>query len=130
MKNQLAGLMKQAQQMQEHMKKVQEQLADRCELAAFDGHRMELRIAPGRETYLERSYQEKLKAALRRHLGEELHVTITVGEASGNSPADLVARKREQEQARAVKAIQEDEFVRELVENFGGRVNAIKPIQQ
>ena len=108
------------------------QLAERCELVALQERRIELRIAPGHDTYLEKSYQEKLKAALRRHFNADLHVAINVGEATGSSPADLAARKREEEQARAMKAIEEDDFVRDLVENFDARVNesSIKPLQR
>ena len=103
------------------------QLAERCELVIVDERRIALRIPPGHERYMEKSYQEKLKAALRKHFNADLHVSISVGEVKGDSPAEQAARKRAVEQARAEKAIEEDEFVRSLVENFDARVSSVKP---
>jgi DNA polymerase-3 subunit gamma/tau len=101
------------------------QLADRCELAKIEPGRVELRIAPGHDMLMKPA-QDKLKAALREHFGTETHVTISVGAASGESPADIAARKRAEQQARAEQAIENDDFVRDLV-GMGGRVSAIKP---
>ena len=101
------------------------QLAERCELAKLDAERAELRIPPGNETLLKPG-QDKLKAALRQYLGGNVHVSISVGAGTGESPADIAARKRAEQQAQAEKAIEQDDFVRELV-GMGGRVNAIKP---
>jgi DNA polymerase-3 subunit gamma/tau len=101
------------------------QLAERCELAKMEHGRVELRIPAGNDTLLKPA-QDKLKAALRQHFGGEVHVSITVGAGSGDSPADIAARKRAERQAHAEKAIEDDEFVRDLV-GMGGRINAIKP---
>ena len=103
------------------------QLAERCELAGLEANRIELLIAPGNDTYLVKPAQEKLKAALRERFGADVHVSISVGAAKGEAPADVAARKRAEQQARAEKAIEEDDFVRDLVENLGARVSAIKP---
>jgi len=103
-------------------------LAERCELVSLEPHRIVLRIPPGNDTYLVKTAQDKLKAALRKLLGDELQVAITVGTGSGTSPAEVAARKREEEQARAVAAMEQDPFVRELVD-MGARVSSIKPGQ-
>ncbi len=60
-----------------------------------------------------------------------MHVSITLGESSGNSPAEIADRERQRNQVRAIAEIEQDPFVRELVENFDARVNeaSIKPIQ-
>ena len=42
---------------------------------------------------------------------------------SGSSPAAVAERERERQQAQAIAAIEQDPFVRELVENFDARVN-------
>ena len=102
------------------------QLAERCELAKMEPGRVELRIAPGNDTHLVKSAQDKLKAALSQHLGGDVHVSIKVGAGNGDSPADIAARKRAEQQASAEKAIEDDDFVRDLV-GMGGKVNAIKP---
>jgi hypothetical protein len=52
-----------------------------------------------------------------------------VGRISGDTPADLRGRKLAQDQEEAIRAIEGDPFVQNLVEDMGGRVGAIKPIQ-
>ena len=106
-------------------------LAQHCELVHHDAQRMELRLGAEHEQLLDKPYEEKLKAALRERLNPGLRVTIKVGPASGNSPAAAADRERQQRRERAVKEIEEDPFVRDLVENFEGRVveSTIKPLQ-
>ncbi len=103
-------------------------LAERCELVTLEPHRIVLRVPPGSDTYLVKTAQDKLKAALRKVFGEEVNVAINVGAGTGTSPAEVAARKREEEQARAVAAMEQDPFVRELVD-MGARVSSIKPGQ-
>jgi DNA polymerase-3 subunit gamma/tau len=106
-------------------------LAERCELARLGADRIELRLPKAHERLLEKAYEERLKAALRSHFGASVQVAIRVGEASGSSPSALAERERERQQARAIAEIEQDPFVRHLVENFDARVNesSIKPLQ-
>jgi DNA polymerase III subunit gamma/tau len=50
-------------------------------------------------------------------------------ESAAASPAAIADRDRQQRQAQAVAAIEQDPFVRELVDTFDGRVvgSSIKP---
>lgn len=105
------------------------QLAQHCELVAFNERGIELMLPRAHEKFLEKSYQERLKAALRKRFGPELQVSIVLGETSGASPVEIAARERELRQARAVQEIEGDPFVQELLSDFGGRVSDIKPIQ-
>jgi DNA polymerase-3 subunit gamma/tau len=103
------------------------QLAQHCELVARDGKRLELRI-PQAHQHLVR-YQDRLKAALEQCLGPGVRLTIKTGESAAASPAAIADRERQQRQAQAVTAIEQDPFVRELVDTFDGRVvgSSIKP---
>ena len=105
------------------------QLAQHCELVAFNERGIELKLPRAHEKFLEKSYQERLKAALRTRYGADLQVSITLGDTSGASPVEIAARERELKQARAVQEIERDPFVQELVSDFGGRVSDIKPTQ-
>jgi DNA polymerase III subunit gamma/tau len=106
-------------------------LAQHCELARFEANRLELRLPKTHERLLEKTYQERLRGALQRRYGEALVLVIGIGDPSGNSPAALAERERERQQARAIAEIEQDPFVRELVEDFDARVNegSIKPLQ-
>ena len=106
-------------------------LAQHCELTRRDASRIELTLPKAHERLLEKSYQERLKAALQKRFGETVHVSISVGEGSGNSPVAIAQRERDRQQARAIAEIEQDPFVRELVENFDARIDesSIKPLQ-
>jgi DNA polymerase-3 subunit gamma/tau len=107
-------------------------LAQHCELLRLEAHRIDLAIPRVHERLLDKPYQDKLKAALEQRFGAGVRVTITVGDGNGNSPAALADRERQRRQAQAVAEIEQDPFVRELVENFDARVveSTIKPLSQ
>jgi DNA polymerase-3 subunit gamma/tau len=107
-------------------------LAEHCELVSCEATRVELRIAQAHQHLLDKQYQERLKAALEEHFGKTLRLAITVTDKAGSAPAAIADREREQKQAQAVAAIEQDPFVRELVENFDGRVveSSVKPAQE
>jgi DNA polymerase-3 subunit gamma/tau len=106
-------------------------LAQYCELKRVAGDVLELTVPAMHRHLLEKSYQEKLAAAIRESLGRSYRLVFAVGETSGQSPAELEEREREARQARAVQAIESDPFVRDVVENFDARLvpSSIKPVQ-
>jgi DNA polymerase-3 subunit gamma/tau len=107
-------------------------LAQHCELVACsDDGRIELRVPEAHKHLMERAYQDKLRSVLKERLGASLRlVEITLGALSGKTPAELEARDREARQSQAIAAIEGDPFVRELVEDLGGRVvtDSIRPL--
>ncbi len=105
------------------------QLALRCEMTRRTAEMIELRISPADERMFDKTYRDRLTAALRQLLGAQLRVTFLAGEVAGVSPKAMTDRKTEQRQAAAVTEIREDPFVRELLEDFGGSVEdaSIKP---
>jgi DNA polymerase-3 subunit gamma/tau len=98
------------------------ELARNAELRSRDGNLFDL-VVPKAKAYLtERSYQEKLKAALEKHLGAPCNVKVAVGEAGGASAAALEASDRDAKRAEAAEAVQADGFVKDLVNLFDGKV--------
>jgi DNA polymerase-3 subunit gamma/tau len=106
-------------------------LAQHSELASCVDGAIELRVPEAHKHLMEKSYQDKLCAVLKEHFGAALRrVAITVGTAGGQTPAEFEARDRETRQSQAIAAIEGDPFVRELVEDLGGRVvpESIRPL--
>jgi DNA polymerase-3 subunit gamma/tau len=80
-------------------------------------------VVPKAKSYLAgRNYVEKLKAALEQHLGSAVRVNVSVGELAGATPAALEAGELEARRVEAVKAVQGDGFVKDLVNLFDGKV--------
>jgi DNA polymerase III subunit gamma/tau len=94
------------------------QLAQQSELKSFDGEALELSVPAASKHLAERPYQEKLKTALQERFGRPVQLTIRVGGTTGNTVQD-----------QAVASIQQDAFVREMVENFDATIvtSSIKP---
>jgi DNA polymerase-3 subunit gamma/tau len=98
------------------------ELARNAELRSRDGGIFDL-VVPKAKAYLaDRGYQEKLKAALEQHLGSPVTVKVTVGEIAGATAAAIAAETRDARQADAVRAVQSDGFVKDLVNLFDGKV--------
>jgi DNA polymerase III subunit gamma/tau len=99
---------------------VAKQLAQSSELKSFDGESLELCIPQAAKHLAEKSFQDKLRAALQEHFGRPVRLTVQVGEISGNTARE-----------RAATAIGQDAFVRDLVENFDATIveSSIKPAQ-
>ncbi|MGA9163262.1 MAG: DNA polymerase III subunit gamma/tau C-terminal domain-containing protein, partial [Thiobacillus sp.] len=105
-------------------------LADHCELISQVGDAVTLRVGEAHKHLLDRAYQDKLVAALRDKFGAALKVTVEIGAAAEQTPQQVRTRIRDARQAEAVAAIESDPFVRELVEQFGGQIDAstIQPL--
>ena len=105
-------------------------LADHSELVAQSGNEVTLRVGEAHKHLLDRAYQDKLIAALRDKYGASLSVTFEIGAAAGQTPQQVRTRIKDARQAEAVAAIESDPFVRELVDQFGGQIDAtsIQPL--
>ena len=105
-------------------------LADHCELVSQAGDAVTLRVGEAHKHLLDRTYQDKLVGALRDKHGATLQVTFEIGKAAEQTPQQVRTRIKEARQAEAVAAIESDPFVRELVDQFGGQIDAstIQPL--
>ncbi len=105
-------------------------LADHSELIAQTGDAVTLRVGEAHKHLLDRAYQDKLIAALRDKHGAGLNVTFEIGAAAEKTPQQVRTRIKDARQAEAVAAIESDPFVRELVDQFGGQIdaNSIQPL--
>ncbi len=107
-------------------------LAEHCELTALGEGTIRLTVPQEHRHLADKPYQEKLRQALEQHFQKPVKLSIEVGRTTGPTPAQRQRDERERRQAQAVAAIEQDPFVRELVEQFDARVieSTIKPVQQ
>jgi DNA polymerase-3 subunit gamma/tau len=105
-------------------------LADHCELVSHTGDAVTLRVGEADKHLLDRAYQDKLVSALRDKHGVTLEVSFEIGAAAEKTPQQVRTRIKEARQREAVAAIESDPFVRELVDQFGGQIDAstIQPL--
>lgn len=106
-------------------------LAHNCELIAWQGGTIELRVPHDRRHLNDHAYQDRLRTALEEHLGEKVKLQISVGASRGNTISDVQGREDQQRQSEAVMAINCDPFVQDFIEKFDAQVlpSTIKPLQ-
>jgi DNA polymerase III subunit gamma/tau len=96
------------------------ELAQHCELVAIDAGVARLRLSETHRHLLQmnRGAAEKLQAELSAHLGRPLRIAIEIGQVASETPAQRNQAERAQQHATAVAALEQDPFVREMIERF------------
>ena len=74
--------------------------------------------------------QDKLQQALSEHFGRSLQLRIDLNEVGEDTPAAAAQRRRQARQEQAVASVEQDEFVREVIDLFDATVveSSIKPV--
>ncbi len=106
------------------------ELAQHCELRAFEGNRVFLRLSTTHRHLQMKSAQDKLQQVLSEHLGRPVAVAIELDDVIGDTPAAVAQRHRQERQEQAVASVEQDEFVREVIDVFDATLieSSIKPV--
>jgi DNA polymerase-3 subunit gamma/tau len=106
------------------------ELAQHCELRELAAGRVQLQLAPRHRHLLMRAAQDKLQQALVEHFAMPVQLSIAVTEGSGDTPAAAAQRDREERMDRAIASVEQDGFVREIIEMFDATLieSSIKPV--
>lgn len=97
-------------------------LADNAELRGQKDGQFDLCIPKTMAYLAEKSYADKLKAALAQRFGGTITLRVTVGEVEGKSVSAIEQGERSVRQAQAADAVRGDPFVRDLVDIFDATV--------
>jgi len=102
-----------------------------AELGSFQNNHLELVVPETHRMYAEKAYVDKLKSELAAHFGPGLRLTVRVGSTAGTSVGAVKSREMEKRQASATEAIEEDPFVKSLVQDLGAEVvpSSIRPAE-
>jgi DNA polymerase-3 subunit gamma/tau len=107
------------------------ELAHHCELAEQGEGTIKLRLNPAHKSLLmNKAPQEKLQAALATYLGRPVRLTIEIGDLNGETPAQRAESVRTEKQNRAIESLEQDAFVRDMIETFDATISeqSIKPL--
>lgn len=105
------------------------QLASLCELAGHAPGMLSLRLPEAHKGLLD-GFGDKLRLAICEQIGKDTRIDIELGRTQGDSPAEITARAKAERQSEAEAAIYADPFVQALIEQGGGTVTDIHPLQQ
>ena len=106
------------------------QLAQHCELAERSDGAIRLRLAPLHRHLLGKVQQDKLQSELQNHFGRSLRLEIDVAEPATETPAERSRNVQRERQEKAVASIEQDPFVRDVVDLFDASIDesTIKPV--
>ncbi|WP_374486284.1 DNA polymerase III subunit gamma/tau [Zoogloea sp.] len=108
------------------------QLAQNCELLGVEGDSFRLRLSDSHQHLLQinRSGAERLQEALSAHLGRPVRVGIEIGAIATETPAQRNQAEKAERHAAAVASLEQDPFVRELIQRFDARLEeaSVKPL--
>jgi DNA polymerase-3 subunit gamma/tau len=97
-------------------------LADNAELQRHQHGQFDLCVPKGMGYLADKSYSDKLKAALAQRFGGNIAVRVSVGDVQGKTVAAIDQGERDARQAKAVDSVRDDPFVVDLVNMLGGTV--------
>jgi DNA polymerase-3 subunit gamma/tau len=98
------------------------ELARHAELRSQGDGALDLVVPKSMAHLAGESFRDKLQAALAAHFGRPMKIQVTLGETRGASMAALESAEKGARHAEAVRAVQGDHFVQDLVNLFDGRV--------
>jgi DNA polymerase-3 subunit gamma/tau len=107
------------------------ELAHHCELRELGETECVLRLAPAHAHLQMKPAPDKLQQALREHLGRPLVLRFELAQTETDTPAATVGRERRERQEQAIASIEQDSFVRDVIEGFDASLveSTIKPIE-
>ena len=106
------------------------ELGQHCELRRLEGAQIELCLSPTHRHLQIKPAQDKLQQSLAEYFGRTVQLTIRLDEVAGDTPAAVAQRKRNELQERAVESVEQDGFVREVIDLFDATLieSSIKPV--
>lgn len=106
------------------------ELGQHCELRSLTPTACLLRLSPAHRHLQIKAAQDKLQQALGEHFGQPIALTIELAEIQSDTPAAVGKREQQEKQDAAIAAIEQDPFVRDVIENFDASLveTSIKPI--
>jgi DNA polymerase-3 subunit gamma/tau len=105
-------------------------LAQHCELRSIGETELLLRLAPAHAHLQMKPAPDKLQQALADYFGRPLQLRFELADNESETPAVVAGRERQDRQDRATAAIEQDAFVRDVIETFDASVieSSIKPL--
>jgi DNA polymerase-3 subunit gamma/tau len=105
-------------------------LAQHCELRELGDAVCCLRLAPAHSHLQMKPAPERLQQALIDYFKRPVQLKIELGNNETDTPAVAAGRERQERQERAIASIEQDSFVRDVIDSFDASLveSSIKPI--
>lgn len=103
-------------------------IAEHSVLIARDANTFSLMLDRAHDTLLSDNLVEVIRRALSDVVGEKVGLSIIAGKVEEETPAQVRERLAAERQRDAEIVLQKDATVQSLLEEFGGRIDGVQPI--
>jgi len=106
------------------------ELGQHCDLRSVENNRVVLSLSPAHRHLQMKAAQDKLLQELSEYFGRTVQLSIVLDDAIGDTPAAAAERRRQERQEKAVASVEQDAFVREVIDVFDAKLieSSIKPV--
>ena len=106
------------------------ELGQHCGLLRVDSAQIVLCLSPIHRHLQMKPAQDKLQQSLSEYYGRPLQLMIELEEVTGDTPAATALRQKSERHDRAVASVEQDEFVRGVIDLFDATLieSSIKPV--
>ena len=104
-------------------------IAEHSELLERRDGLYRLRLDQAHDTLLSDAQVAAICRALTAHAGREVKLEVEIGKLSTETPAQRAERRRDELQRAAEETLATDDTVQTLIHEFGGRIDAVRPIE-
>ncbi|MBP9713526.1 MAG: DNA polymerase III subunit gamma/tau [Sterolibacterium sp.] len=99
-------------------------LAQHCELMSVDDDVVILHLSPTHKFLLVKAQQDKLEASLQAYYGRPIRLSIVLTDTlTRETPVERNRQAQRERQNEAIAAIEQDDFVRDVVEMFDASID-------
>ena len=109
---------------------VAKMIAENAVLSELLPGRVSLLLDRAHDTLLSDSQVRIIERALSERLGEDIRLSVEVGEVSVETPARRHARIDAERQRDAQELLESDVTVKSLLSEFGGRLDEVRPVDR
>ncbi len=101
-----------------------------CVLEGRHGSLLHFILDEQNSTLFDERHQQRAADLLQSYFAEPVQVSIRVGVVSNETPAAILIRERQQQQDQALRAIQSDPLVQQMVREFSASIveDSVKPL--
>jgi len=106
------------------------ELGQHCQLRQLEQNRIVLCLSPTHRHLQMKPAQDKLQQVLSEYFARPLQLLIELEVVAGDTPAATVQRRRQAQQDLAIASVEQDSFVREVIDVFDATLieSSIKPV--
>ena len=106
------------------------QLASRCNLQSVDNGLCLLLLDQSHAVLLSTNSEKQLAEVLARQYLQVKRVSVKLSEITEDTPADVNDRHRQEQHAKAIRFVEQDADVQQLIKQFDGKLDRNSISQQ